>query len=98
MKVLFLDTQENLKKASNNASLCSEVIESKKMNKAIVIIGISLCLSGIILFALVLSQPPTENPVRRNSNELSDNLYLTSFLPIFILSSGIWMIAVGIRR
>lgn len=65
----------------------------------IVVIGIIICLSGVILFAVVLSQPPTnENPVRRNPNEPPDALYFTSLLPIFVLSSGIWMIAVGSKR
>jgi hypothetical protein len=70
------------------------------MNKVIVSIGIILCLSGVILFALVLSQPPAndESSVTRNSNEPPDTLYFTSLLPIFVLSSGIWMIAVGIKR
>jgi hypothetical protein len=69
------------------------------MNKVIVVIGIILCLSGVILFALVLLQPPTdENLVRRNPNELPDALYFTSLLPVFVLSGGIWMIAVGIKR
>ena len=64
------------------------------MNKLIVVIGIIICLSGVILFAIVLSQPPTnENPVRRNPNELPDTLYFTPVLPIFVLSGGIWMIA-----
>jgi hypothetical protein len=69
------------------------------MNKVIVVIGIIICLSGVMLFAVVLSQPPTnENPVRRNPNEPPDILYFTSLLPIFVLSSGIWMIAVGSKR
>jgi energy-converting hydrogenase Eha subunit A len=69
------------------------------MNKVIVVIGIIICLSGVILFAIVLSQPPTnENPVRRNPNELPDVLYFTPILPIFVLSAGIWMIAVGSKR
>jgi energy-converting hydrogenase Eha subunit A len=71
------------------------------MNKVIVVIGILICLSAVVLFAVVLSQqpPPTnENPVRRNQNELPDALYFTPVLPIFVLSSGIWMIAVGIKR
>jgi hypothetical protein len=71
------------------------------MNKVIVVIGILICLSAVVLFAVVLSQqpPPTnENPVTRNPNELPDALYFTPVLPIFVLSSGIWMIAVGIKR
>ncbi len=69
------------------------------MNKVIVVIGIVICLGGVILFAAVLSQPPTnENPVRRNPNESPDTLYFTLLLPIFVLSSGIWMIAVGSKR
>jgi hypothetical protein len=69
------------------------------MNKVIVVIGIVICLGGVILFAVVLSQPPTnENPVRRNPNEPPDALYFTLLLPIFVLSSGIWMIAVGSKR
>ena len=69
------------------------------MNKVIVAIGIIICLSGVILFAIILSQPPTnKNPVRRNPNELPDALYFTPILPIFVLSAGIWMIAVGSKR
>jgi hypothetical protein len=70
------------------------------MNKVIVVIGIVICLGGVILFAVVLSQqPPTnENSVRRNPNEPPDALYFTPALPIFVLSSGIWMIAIGIKR
>ena len=65
----------------------------------IVVIGIIICLSGVILFVVVLSQPPrNENPVKRNPNEPPDALYFTSLLPIFVLSSGIWMIAVGSKR
>jgi hypothetical protein len=72
------------------------------MNKVIVVIGILICLGAVVLFAVVLSQqppPPTdENPVRRNPNEPPDTLYFTPVLPVFVLSSGIWMIAVGIKR
>jgi hypothetical protein len=69
------------------------------MNKVIVVIGIIICLSGVILFAVVLSQPPTnENLVRRNPNEQPDAIYFTSLLPIFMLSGGIWMIVIGIKR
>jgi hypothetical protein len=71
------------------------------MNKVIVVIGILICLSAVVLFAVVLSQqpPPTnENPVRRNPNEPPNTLYFTPILPVFVLSSGIWMIAVGIKR
>jgi hypothetical protein len=69
------------------------------MNKVIVVIGIVICLSGVILFAIVLSQPPTnENAVGRNPNELPNALYFTPVLPIFVLSGGIWMIAVGSKR
>jgi hypothetical protein len=71
------------------------------MNKVIVIIGIIICLSGVILFVVVLSQQPppvNENPVRGGPNELPDALYFTPVLPIFVLSSGIWMIAIGIKR
>jgi hypothetical protein len=69
------------------------------MNKVIVVIGIVICLSGVMLFAVVLSQPPTnENPVRRNPNEPPDVLYFTLLLPIFVLSSGVWLIAVGSKK
>jgi hypothetical protein len=69
------------------------------MNKVIVVIGIIICLSGVMLFAVVLSQPPTnKNPVRRNPNEPPDALYFTSLLPIFVLSSGVWLIAVGSKK
>ncbi len=70
------------------------------MNKVIVVIGIIICVSGVILFGVVLSQPPTndENLVRRNPNELPDALYFTPVLPIFVLSGGVWMIVVGSKR
>jgi hypothetical protein len=69
------------------------------MNRIIVVIGIVLCVSGVILFAVILSQPPTdENPVRQNPNELPNALYFTSLLPIFVLSVGIWLIVMGIKR
>ncbi|MDQ3852062.1 MAG: hypothetical protein M3299_04435 [Thermoproteota archaeon] len=69
------------------------------MNKVIVVIGIIICLSGVILFAIVLSQPATnENPVRRSPIEPPDALYFTSLFPIFVLSTGIWMIAVGSKK
>jgi hypothetical protein len=69
------------------------------MNRMIVIIGIILCIIGIILLAVVLSQPPTdENPVRQNPNELPNALYFTSLLPIFVLSVGVWLFVVGIKR
>jgi hypothetical protein len=69
------------------------------MNRMIVIIGLILCIIGVILLAVVLSQPPTdENPVRQNPNELPNALYFTSLLPIFVLSVGIWLFVVGIKR
>ncbi len=70
------------------------------MNKVIVVIGIIICLSGVILFAVVLSQPPTdeENLVRRNPNAPPDALYFTPVLPIFVLSGGAWLIAIGSKR
>ena len=69
------------------------------MNRVIFIIGIVICLSGVILFGVVLSQPPTDdNPVRRNPNELPNALYFTSLLPIFVLSVGVWLIVMGIKR
>ncbi len=69
------------------------------MNKVIVVIGIIICLSGVMLFAVVLSKPPTnKNPVRRNTKEPPDALYFTSLLPIFVLSSGVWLIAVGSKK
>ena len=69
------------------------------MNKVIVVIGIIICLGGVILFAVILSQPPTnENPVRRSPIGPPDTLYFTLLLPIFVLSSGVWMVAVGSKR
>ena len=69
------------------------------MNKVIFMIGIVICLSGVILLAVVSLQPPTDdNPVRRNPNELPNALYFTSLLPIFVLSVGAWLVVMGIKR
>jgi hypothetical protein len=69
------------------------------MNRVIVVIGIIICISGVILLQVVLSQPPAdENPIERNPYELPNALYFTPVLPIFVLSGGIWMVAVGIKR
>ena len=68
------------------------------MNKAVVVAGSGVTLGGILLFTMYLLQPLPVNCGAQGCQRPSDDLYMTTMLPSFVLTGGIWMILMGMKR
>ena len=69
------------------------------MNKKLLTIGIVITLTGFIFFAIIMLQPPNIKCVGNICEQKPpEGLYVTSLLPIFLLSTGIWMVVLGFKK